>query len=81
MILLLPTFAVRFIIMCIGNTPLALSRPRILFAWNLVQITIIGMTWVATINGTLSLFLLVSGGGLMVAGAVYSAVLWVCVRS
>ncbi len=80
MILLLPTFAVRFIISCIGSTPLALSRPRILFVWNIVQVATIGATWVVTIDRTLDLFLLASGFGLMIAGTVYSAVLWDAIR-
>jgi O-antigen/teichoic acid export membrane protein len=80
MLLLLPTFAVRFIIGCIGSTPLALSRPGFLFVWNLAQIAIIGLTWIATINESLDVFLLVSGSGLVVAGAFYIAILSLSIR-
>lgn len=80
MLLLLPTFAARFIIICVGNTPLALSRPRILFGWNLTQIAIIGLTWTATSNESLDLFLLVGGSGLLIAGALYLAILSLSIR-
>jgi len=80
MLLLLPTFAARFIVGCIGSTPLALSRPKILFAWNLTQIVILGLTWIVTVNHSMDLFLLVGGIGLLGAGALYLAILWVSIR-
>ncbi len=75
MLLLLPTFLVRFIIGSIGNTPLALSRPQVLFGWNLTQIMVISLTWIATKNESLDLFLLAGGCGLLVAGVLYLAIL------
>lgn len=80
MLLLLPTFAVRFVIVCIGSTPLALSRPRILFVWNVAQIAIIASTWLATVDQSLDLFLLIGGSGLLVAGGVFLWVLSVSIR-
>lgn len=80
MFFLLPTFVARFVIGCIGSTPLALSRPKILFVWNLAQIAIIGLTWLATINQSMEMFLLVSGGCLLGVGALYLGFLWVSIR-
>lgn len=80
MLLLLPTFVVRFIVGCVGNTPLALNRPRILFAWNVVQIAIIGSALLATFGENLDLFLLASGGGLLMAGTIYMALLSIAIR-
>ena len=80
MLFLLPTFVARFIVSCLGSTPLALSRPRILLGWNLAQIAIISLTWIATIDQSLELFLLVGGSGLLTAGALYVGTLWVLIR-
>ena len=80
MLFLLPTFVARFIVGCLGSTPLALSRPRILLGWNLAQIAIISLTWIATIDQSLELFLLVGGRGLLTAGALYVGTLWVLMR-
>jgi len=76
MLFLLPTFVARFVVGCIGSTPLALSRPRILFGWNLTQIAIIAIAYWATLDQSLDLFLLVGGVGLLAAAAAYLAVLW-----
>lgn len=80
MLFLLPTFVARFVVGCIGNTPLALLRPRLLFGWNVAQLVIIGLTWLATANRSLDMFLLVGGSGLLAAGALYLAILWISIK-
>lgn len=80
MLFLLPTFVARFVVGCLGSTPLALSRPRILFGWNLTQIAIIALSWLATLDRSLDLFLLVGGVGLLTAAAAYLGILWGSIR-
>lgn len=80
MLFLLPTFLARFVVGCIGSTPLAMSRPRILFAWNVAQISIIGLTWLTMLHRGLDAFLLVSGSALLIAGALYLGILSVSIR-
>jgi len=72
MLLLLPTFAVRFIIGCVGNTPLAIRRPVVLFFRNTTQILILITTWILFIGNELTSFLLASGFSLSLAGIVYA---------
>lgn len=80
MLFLLPTFVARFVIGCIGSTPLVLSQPRLLFGWNMTQVVIIGLTWVATMNKGLDAFLLIGGSGLLIAGAIYLIILSISIR-
>jgi O-antigen/teichoic acid export membrane protein len=80
MLFLLPTFIARFVIACIGSTPLALSRPKLLFGWNMAQIAIIGITWLVTMNKSLDSFLLIGGSGLLIAGALYLGILSISIR-
>jgi O-antigen/teichoic acid export membrane protein len=71
MLFLLPTFIVRFVVGCIGSTALAMSRPNLLFGWNVAQLSIVGLAWFFTVGRSLSSFLLLSGCGLLVAGSIY----------
>lgn len=72
---LLPTFVARFIISCVGSTPLALSQPKIVFVWNLVQISTIALALVVSIGQELETFLLYSGVALLAVSAIYALVL------
>lgn len=80
MVFLLPTFVTRFVVGCLGSTPLALSRPRILLAWNVSQVAIIGLTWIILLGSSLGAFLLFSGGALLIAGTLYLGVLSASIR-
>ena len=72
MVLLLPTFAVRFIIGCIGSTPLAIRRPDVLLIWNVTQVLILVLTWTIVHGYGLAAFLLSSGFALALAGTLYA---------
>lgn len=72
---LLPTFMIRFVVLCINTTSLSLGRPRILLVWNTAQISVLLTAWCLAHNCSLDLFLLIGGGGLMACGTIYIGVL------
>jgi O-antigen/teichoic acid export membrane protein len=80
MLVLFPTFVVRFVMGCVGGTPLALKKPSFSVAWNVVQLIVIALAWVYAIDRDLDLFLMISGSGLMVAGVIYLLSLWILIR-
>jgi len=72
---LLPTFIVRFSIGCVGSTPLAIKRPRLIFGWNGAQCVILLASFLIALDWRIEAFLLLSGVGLLAAGSVYIFVL------
>lgn len=73
---LLPTVLARVVIGCIGSTPLALRKPKMLMYWNIVQILVLFVALVLSWGDRLELFLLYSGFGLIICGTVYAVILF-----
>lgn len=61
MVVLLPIFVVRFVILCVGSTPLSLKRPFAPLMWNILQLCVILISWGYTRGAPLEEFFGITG--------------------